>query len=57
MTVFEKLHEAQTREAGVSLSAADVELLYRLLSEELAKAETEYERWKEIFDELDRMSQ
>ena len=53
MNVFEKLHEAMGQEQSVNLSPAEVELLYRLVGDEIAKAETEYERWKEIFKDFD----
>ena len=55
--VFEKLHAAQQNGRGVELTAADVELLWNVpgMSAALAKAETKYDRWRELFRELERI--
>ena len=56
-SVFDKLHEALTRGQGVSLTFAEVELLFEYLDDALAKAETEYETWRERVEDSQRSSQ
>ena len=56
-SVFEKLHLAASTERGVELTAAEVWLLWDLAGGELGKAEAEYEKWQERFEELDLMNQ
>ena len=52
--VFAKLHKARTQCKGVALGFADVELLCDVLGDEIAKAEAEYEQWRERFTEYER---
>lgn len=56
-SVFDKLHEALTRGQGVSLTFAEVELLFEYLDDALAKAETEYEIWRERVEDSQRSFQ
>ena len=54
--VFNKLHEALTRGQGVSLTFAEVELLFEFLGDALAKAETEFETGRDRFEDFQRSS-
>ena len=56
-SVFDRLHEALTRGQGVSLTFAEVELLFECVGDALAKAETEFETWRKRFEDFQRSSQ
>ena len=49
--VFKKLHDAQALERDVTLTAAEVEVLYALMEDAFAQAEKELEKWEEIFED------
>ena len=53
--VFERLHEAATQEVGIELSAAEVWLLMEMLSNEISRAGSEFDRWRERLDDFDRV--
>lgn len=54
-TVFDRLHTAVSNGRGVELTAAEVWLLWELAGDALAKAEAEYGKWQDRFQELDLM--
>ena len=52
--VFDRLHKASTSGQSITLSFAEVQLLWDMLGDELGKAETELERWADRFKEFER---
>ena len=57
MTVFEKLHAAAQNGCEVDLTASDVNLLLESAGDAITEAEADYEKWREIFDECERLEQ
>ena len=57
MNVFEKLHGAGQNATGVDLTASDVNLLLESAGDAITEAEVDYEKWREIFDECERLDQ
>ena len=51
MNVFEKLHDSQQRATEVTLSHADVSFLFDTLGDAVAKAEAEFETWRQRLEE------
>ena len=54
MNVFEKLYDSQERTTGVTLSHADVSLLFDTLGDAIAKAGAEFQTWRDRLEEYDR---
>ena len=54
-TVFERLNDVVVPGRGITLSFSDVYLLTTLLGDALDKAEADYETWRDVFDEYERM--
>ena len=57
MSVFDKMHKAQQQGRGVTLTYAELELLYELVGDALGKAESELERWRSILEQFQRSSE
>ena len=55
MNVFEKLHEASQLAIGVDLTELDVHLLLETAGDAIFEAEAGYEKWREIFEECERI--
>ena len=54
MTVFEKLHFAQTQFLSVTITGAEATLLVGALGDHLDQAESAHAKWKELLNEDDR---
>ena len=55
MNVFEKLHEASQTAIGVTLTELDVHLLLETAGDAIFEAEAGYDKWREIFEECERI--
>ena len=53
-SVFQRLHEALSSGTGITLSSAEVELLWQIMGDQFGLAEQEYERWRERFEDYER---
>ena len=53
-SVFQRLHGASSSGMGITLSGADVELLWQVMGDQLALAEQQYEHWRERFEDYER---
>ena len=51
MNVFDKLDDARNHRQGVSLTVAELELLFELVGNEIVKAGAEWEMWRERFED------
>jgi hypothetical protein len=49
MDVFDRMHKANSNGLGIELSHADLELVYELAGDALAKAQQDIDTWQEIF--------
>lgn len=54
INVFDKMHTAVTQGNGVTLSSAELELLYEVAGDALAKAECELNKWIEVIEDYQR---
>ena len=52
--VFDRLHKASTSGQSITLSFAEVQLLWDMLGDELGKAEAELEKRPDLQDEFER---
>ena len=54
MDVFDRMEKAKGNGLGVELSHADLELMYDLIGDALAKAKDDIDNWREIFADYER---
>ena len=54
-SVFKRLHRASSDGMGITLSGADVELVWQIMGDQFALAEQDYELWRERFDDYERV--
>ena len=53
--VFRRIDDARMSGTSVTLSLADLELLWDMLSDQLGEAEAKYDKWRERFREYDHL--
>ena len=49
MDVFDRMEKAKANGHGIELSPSDLELVYELAGDALAKAKEDIDTWQEIF--------